>query len=285
MTDSQAAELLLGLGTTPDTFCVNSGVLPPPGPETVLSVANKERYQYWYLDHIMIRVDDGVSITYNVSSLAYHNVLMQHMLRMTQAKFYRLPYRENFVHIDIRSASPTATRFFHAYCQMFSTKKGDFCEKSLDFQLQVYQQQGQVPLDPRFVSLRLNPITNKFLNLGLIKDLNAQPLDHSSPVLNHNNPATMVQLEEMRSPGMATLPSREEAPAPSTSSWTAQPYVNVTPKRKARTRKSRTAKATVSQRKPRKPALPAKLRIKSPASMGQSPTTLATDADDELPDG
>ena len=214
MNDEEAARTLSELGRTPDMFTVHSGAVPTPGPETVMSAAYKDRFQYWYLDHIIVRVDDGICLSYNMASYAYHNVLMQHMLRMTNAKFYRLPYRENMVHIDIRSASPSAARFFHSYCQMFSAKRGDLEEGNLDFQRRLYQQTGIVPLEPRFIAFRLSPQSNRFLNLGRVPDLNATTSDHSGPVTNHPRPANMVQLEEMRLQGDATLPDGADLVAP-----------------------------------------------------------------------
>ena len=193
-----------------DMFCSNSGVSPAPGPENVISASGKDKMQYWYLDHMMIRVDDGICQTYHVASHAYHNVNMQHLLRMCNARFYRLPYRENMVHVDIRDASPSANRYFHAYCQMFSAKRGAFDERSIGYQSQSYKRTREVPLDPRFVSLRMSPHTNPYLDQAPPPDLNASTSDHSCPAENYSNPARMCQLEQMRPPGVASVPTNEE---------------------------------------------------------------------------
>ena len=93
-----------------------------PGPEHLQGAASMSPNHYYSVDHIMLRVDDGVTMIYVIASMAYHNILMQHLIRMNQARVYRLPYKENFVHLDVRGASPTAIQHLHNYCQIFSVK-------------------------------------------------------------------------------------------------------------------------------------------------------------------
>ena len=42
------------------------------------------------VDHIMLRIDDGVTMIYVIASMAYRNILMQYLIRMNQARVYRL---------------------------------------------------------------------------------------------------------------------------------------------------------------------------------------------------
>ena len=137
-----------------------NGYHPAPGPETVRSAAMVRPEQYHTVDHIIVRVDDGVSTVYRMASFAYHNLLMQHLFRMCSAKFFRLPYRENFVHVDIRGAPPTAIRHFHNFCAIFSVNCGNYTTSDLNFQIDRYHATGFIPPDPRFISLAMDPRTN-----------------------------------------------------------------------------------------------------------------------------
>lgn len=187
---------------------------PPPGPETVRSAAtNRTMEHYEHLDHIHVRVDDGISTTYKMSALAYHNVLMSYVIRMANAEVYRYPVKANFAHIDIRKGSPTAIQHFHEFCRIFSTKRGNFDFHDLIDQCDIIEQESNaahratLPRDPRFVSIPLHYKSNRYF---LPKHQRPCPIDGSLPdfstVFAPGDYASNHAIEHSRPPGVRTLP-------------------------------------------------------------------------------
>ena len=133
-----------------------------PGPEHLQGAASMSPNHYYSVDHIMLRIDDGVTMIYVIASMAYHNILMQHLIRMNQARVYRLPYKENFVHLDVRGASPTAIQHLHNYCQIFSVKRGNYSPLDIGFQIAVYERTKCIPPEARFLGVRMDTRTNPY---------------------------------------------------------------------------------------------------------------------------